>query len=113
MVEQKRGILPMARDVLESLTKKPVTVLYPFDRVPVPRRSRGKLAYKRSLCTKCGLCVRFCPSTAITMAEKGVVFDLGRCTFCASCVRICPMKAIKQLRVFEMATTKRDDLFVK
>ncbi len=106
-------MLPMVSDVLDSLTKKPMTILYPSERVPVPRRFRGKLAYKRSRCTRCGLCIRFCPSTAITMAEKGVVFDLGRCTFCASCVRVCPTKAIKQLRVFEMATTNRNDLFLK
>lgn len=44
-------------------------------------------------CTRCGLCVRDCPTKNIAMTEKGVRFS-NRCLLCMRCAFRCPANAI-------------------
>lgn len=43
-------------------------------------------------CTKCGLCVRSCPTGALC-ADDPALPDPAKCTACMRCVEICPQKA--------------------
>lgn len=86
----------MLRDIWQSLLRKPVTELYPFQRQPAPERLRGKLTWNPENCTGCCLCVKDCPCDAIELitidrANKRFVmrYDVGRCTYCAQCVQNC------------------------
>lgn len=49
-------------------------------------------------CTNCGLCIPYCPVSAIVMKEDTCVIDLDECVECACCLRseICPVDAIVQ-----------------
>lgn len=47
-------------------------------------------------CTGCGLCVKLCPMSNITMADKTAVSG-SRCTMCYRCISKCPKQAITLL----------------
>ncbi|MDE6715121.1 MAG: EFR1 family ferrodoxin [Muribaculaceae bacterium] len=46
------------------------------------------------LCNKCGLCVRKCPVTNITMIATGPQWH-GKCQMCLACIHHCPKRAIE------------------
>ena len=80
-------MLPMLKEILAQSVKKPVTNLFPAERLPksitgfledvgrgkanlippveTPEHMRGKLSYNRNLCNGCGLCMKVCPAHAI------------------------------------------------
>ena len=48
-------------------------------------------------CKRCAVCVRNCPSFAISGdREKGFVIDQQKCTKCSSCLEVCKFKAIRK-----------------
>ena len=47
-----------------------------------------------SQCTKCGKCVDYCSEKAITLDEKGPVFDLAKCVMCDGCAEVCEQGVI-------------------
>ncbi|MBC8497456.1 4Fe-4S binding protein [Candidatus Bathyarchaeota archaeon] len=49
-------------------------------------------------CTKCGLCVIYCPEAAIEMTDKGTVVDYDYCKGCGICGNECPAGAITMER---------------
>lgn len=44
-------------------------------------------------CTKCGICLRNCPSSSITFENESVVFHTS-CMMCMRCINICPVNAV-------------------
>ena len=46
-------------------------------------------------CDGCGICVRLCPTAAVTLVRgQAVVTAPERCTFCEICESYCPQEAI-------------------
>ncbi|MBU0686491.1 MAG: DUF362 domain-containing protein [Candidatus Margulisbacteria bacterium] len=45
-------------------------------------------------CTGCGICVKWCPTSAITMDKKIARIDLAKCIGCAECIAACRFAAI-------------------
>ena len=103
----------MASTVLRRLTKKPVTILYPFERSDPAPGLRGKIKFHHDRCIGCGLCARDCPSRACVMVpgeegrKKRPEFHMDRCTFCAQCEETCPKDAIEMTQEYAMAHFKR------
>ncbi|MFH0791389.1 MAG: 4Fe-4S binding protein [Candidatus Omnitrophota bacterium] len=98
----------MLREVLNSIFKKPATNLYPAEKLEMPENFRGRLVFDPQKCTGCRLCMKDCPSGAITIYKTGekqfeAVIDLGRCIYCAQCVDSCPKKAITSTKEVELA----------
>jgi len=107
----------MTRAVLTSLCHRPVTVRYPYVKVEMPDRFRGKIKFISSRCIGCKLCMRDCPSNAITITKIGdkqfqAEFDLDKCIYCAQCVDTCPKKALETTIEYELAQLQRDKLKV-
>ncbi|MBU4198894.1 MAG: 4Fe-4S binding protein [Verrucomicrobia bacterium] len=105
----------MLREVLTSFFQKPATVLYPYVKVLMPDRFRGKIRFLATLCIGCKLCMRDCPTNCITITKVGdkrfqAEFDLDQCIYCAQCVDSCPKKALESTADYELAQLQRNKL---
>jgi len=116
-MKKKHFIRPgkMIEFVLRSLFLKPATVNYPFEKMEMPEKFRGKLKFIPEKCIGCMLCVKDCPAKAIIIRKVGekkfeAEIDLGKCVYCAQCVDSCPKKALEITPEFELAQIKRDKL---
>ena len=119
-----KGFLLTARHIFQ----KPVTVNYPYQKVPVFPKYRGKQVLMRDengleKCVACGLCSVACPADAIYLeaAENDGTVMAGpryasmyqihktRCIFCGMCEEACPVSAIFMGKDYELAVYSKDD----
>ena len=106
----------MFKDVWESFFKKPVTHIYPAEKVVTSSRFRGKLEYSPAACTGCCLCTKDCPSNAIELvildrtAKRFVLkYHADRCIYCGQCVLNCKFKCMNMSSEdWELASVKKE-----
>ncbi len=48
-------------------------------------------------CKGCSLCIKSCPTKALTIVDKIATVDLDLCTLCGSCESTCPFGAIERV----------------
>lgn len=92
----KTKAFTLAGRVLKNLFQEPATVKYPFEPAEYPERMRGHVEIQIEDCIACGLCMRSCPSQAITVDRTAGTWTIDRfdCVQCGSCVNACPKKCL-------------------
>ena len=98
----------MLREVLQTFLTKPATILYPYAKLEMPDKFRGRLVFYPGKCIGCQLCVKDCPSKAIKInklpdGKFEAEIDLDKCIYCAQCVDSCPRKALEATKDVELA----------
>ena len=131
MVSFRAMLGPLAKGfalTFKHLFRKPITVNYPDQKVPMFPRYRGKQVLMRDengleKCVACGLCAVACPADAIYLeaAENDGTVMAGpryasiyqihktRCIFCGYCEEACPVSAIFMGKDYELAVYSKDD----
>ena len=91
--------------------KKPVTVIYPKERIKM-KRFKGPIAFVESpkdgdhLCISCNACIKICPSRCMSLVAQKSAVDGKRiltdfkvnymlCSLCSLCIDVCPTDALK------------------
>lgn len=98
----------MFRTIMKVLKYKRLTQGYPKNK-PDDRFFVGKPEIDQSKCTKCGECVKHCPSKAIVQDELTgeVGINLDECIFCVLCEDVCKFGAAQMTREYEIAEKDR------
>lgn len=88
---------------------------FPKEEPILPSSYRGRPEIHSSQCeSNCKEpCVKSCPTEALSLNKNKIQMDLGRCLFCMDCVESCPQGLIKFTRDYRLATSKREDLFIR
>ncbi len=133
------GLIKGLKTTLKAFFSKPVTILWPYERVKISERAQGlirlrvvkskstsSIYYKgRTLtklgapvfkCTGCGICAKNCPQHCITVVKKGdekqpaeYTVNYGLCMFCRICIDVCPFDALEQTTENEFIGESRED----
>lgn len=108
-------MIEMTFNILENISKKSSTRLYPFTKREDFARARGELYCDIDECIFCGTCARKCPSLCITVDKKAQTWecDVMKCVWCGNCVDSCPVSCLHQKTSYRPVTTTRDKLFYK
>lgn len=110
----------------KHLGRHAVTVQYPEQRDVIPERSRGIVVLLSDKedgslnCTACELCMRACPTSAITIDAprdenkkkqlKKFEIDFAICCYCGLCEEACNFSALKLANKYEFSTTDINDM---
>ena len=103
----------------KTVVRRPVTILYPYEKMWMPENYRGRPGLRFDRCVACGMCVKMCPTSCIKLVEtedsagQKVMrpqINIGRCAMCGYCAEYCPMDAMTVTPEFELAEYTREDL---
>jgi NAD(P)H-quinone oxidoreductase subunit I len=105
----------------DHMSRRPVTVQYPYEKLIPSERFRGRIHFEFDKCISCEVCVRVCPinlpvvdwtfNKAIKKKElKHYSIDFGVCIFCGNCVEYCPTNCLSMTEEYELASYDRHEL---
>ncbi len=60
------------------------------------------------ICRHCGICVKHCPSNALSLQSDRVIYEESLCCQCDSCIRVCPYQSTPKAKAYTI-----DDLMVR
>ena len=105
----------------DHMSRRPVTVQYPYEKLVPSERYRGRIHYEFDKCIACEVCVRVCPINLPVVdwefdkkAKKKKLnhysIDFGVCIFCGNCVEYCPTNCLSMTEEYELASYDRHEL---
>ncbi|MBM3705388.1 MAG: NADH-quinone oxidoreductase subunit I [Actinobacteria bacterium] len=117
------GLVQGLKTTLRAFFTKPVTILWPYQKVPIASQGQGLIRLRMTQldppvykCTGCGICASNCPQRCISVEKKGgekqpeiYTVNYGLCMFCRICIDVCPFDALQQTQEHEFIGESRDD----
>jgi ech hydrogenase subunit F len=107
--------MKFAKVIARSAVSRPATRLYPFEKRPFFKNTRGSVSIEIDRCIFCGICEKKCPTDAIkvTKASKDWEINRLRCISCNACVEACPKKCLAMENMYSPAVVTKgaDDKF--
>jgi len=112
-------------EMVVNLLSKPVTILYPLEKVPIPGTFRGRVSIRAERCIGCSMCSLVCPSHAIEMVrdecevefkgkkvtrKKRPAMKVLKCIRCGLCERHCPADAMFLTNEMPACGTDREEV---
>ncbi|MGD1904737.1 MAG: NAD(P)H-quinone oxidoreductase subunit I [Leptolyngbyaceae cyanobacterium] len=105
----------------DHMKRRPITVQYPYEKLILSERYRGRIHFEFDKCIACEVCVRVCPinlpvvdwafdksSKKKTLRHYSI--DFGVCIFCGNCVEYCPTNCLSMTEEYELAAYDRHEL---
>ncbi len=109
-----KGLIVTLKHIFHIGDRPLVTVQYPYEKMNLAPRFRGRHSVDQDACIGCGICDVSCPNGTIRIVKYNgrwfPEFNLGMCLFCGLCVDACPMNAIKMNGGYELADYSRESL---
>ncbi len=102
--------LPMARRSIRNAFSRPATRRYPAEVRPPFHGARGTLQFDLETCVFCGLCVRRCPTVALSCSrdEKWFAIEQLRCIACGVCIDVCNKNSLSMSAVRRQVQTQAE-----
>ena len=110
---------------LRHAFRRPVTVNYPYESLPMPARYRGHIELTRDeqgqpKCVVCMACQKACPSRCISIEGRKAEgatrrtltlygLDFTTCSLCGLCVESCNFDALHFSKEYNLASTRKED----
>ncbi|WP_240966706.1 NAD(P)H-quinone oxidoreductase subunit I [Nodosilinea sp. P-1105] len=105
----------------DHMSRRPVTVQYPYEKLIPSERYRGRIHFEFDKCISCEVCVRVCPinlpvvdwefdKASKKKNLKHYSIDFGVCIFCGNCVEYCPTNCLSMTEEYELASYDRHEL---
>ncbi|MBF0312507.1 MAG: 4Fe-4S dicluster domain-containing protein [Oligoflexia bacterium] len=103
--------VPMFKNLLSSLFKKPYTVRYPFEKKELPRIHRGHIKIDINACIFCGICQKRCPTYALKVSKADKLWSIDRlsCITCNLCIDVCPKKCLSSGVEWSASTSNKEE----
>ena len=115
------GIAKGMMTTIRHMARPPVTVQFPDETRPIPKRARTNLVWFVERCTGCSTCAQACPDGCILVQtqprEDGSYLveryeiDFRLCMYCALCVEACPYEAIQVGGPYNDVVTNPNELY--
>jgi len=117
------GSFNLGKMTLGSMFKKPETIQYPAQTRFVPVGLKGHVAIDMQVCILCGICMKRCTTSAITVDKPARIWEIDRfrCVQCGYCIAECPKDCLfmepsyapaataKSIEVFEKPAEELDE----
>ncbi len=105
----------------DHLSRRPITVQYPYEKLIPSERYRGRIHFEFDKCIACEVCVRVCPINLPVVdwvmnketkkkELSNYSIDFGVCIFCGNCVEYCPTNCLSMTEEYELAAFDRHSL---
>lgn len=105
----------------DHMSRRPVTVQYPYEKLIPSERFRGRIHFEFDKCISCEVCVRVCPINLPVVdwefnkeTRKKQLnhysIDFGVCIFCGNCVEFCPTNCLSFTEEYELSVYDRHSL---
>ena len=107
--------------VLKALFMRPTTIKYAGGDFQLDDRCRGMIQYDPTECIACGLCMRDCPTGALSVVNHGTReekqmeanLNVGMCIFCGQCVDSCAKHCLSTTSRVDLSQFTKDGLIIR